>query len=137
MSVKSPKELFVKMLKSDFRHRTAHAADIHENLSSLAQDPQIKEAPRVLTHSSRLGDLASLDRCFELIGEKPHAPAGDLREIVLEDFKRELAEIENPAAKALYVLVKANHLMHLRIAEYAVLIAMSDVTGHLGVGVIL
>ena len=46
-------------------------------------------------------------------------------------------EIQAPAAKALFVLIKANHLMHLRIAEYAALIAMADVTGHLGVGVLL
>lgn len=35
------------------------------------------------------------------------------------------------------VLVKANQLMHLCIAEYVALIAMSDVTGHFGVGVLL
>jgi ferritin-like metal-binding protein YciE len=30
-----------------------------------------------------------------------------------------------------------NQLMHLRIAEYVALIAMADVTGHFGVGVLL
>ena len=35
------------------------------------------------------------------------------------------------------MLIKANHLMHLRIAEYVALIAMADVTGHFGVGVLL
>ncbi|HTJ89691.1 MAG TPA: hypothetical protein VL356_05895, partial [Acidocella sp.] len=42
-----------------------------------------------------------------------------------------------PAAKALFVVIKANHLVHLRIAEYVALIAMADVSGHLGVGVLL
>lgn len=37
----------------------------------------------------------------------------------------------------LYILAKASHLAHLRFAEYAMLIAASDVTGHYGVGVLL
>jgi ferritin-like metal-binding protein YciE len=78
-----------------------------------------------------------LDRCFKLIGEKPVAPSGRLHETFVEDFRRELAEIQNPAAKALFVLIKANHLIHFRMAEYGVLIAMADVTGHFGVGVLL
>jgi hypothetical protein len=40
-------------------------------------------------------------------------------------------------AKHLFVLAKATHLAHLRFAEYAVLTAASDVTGHFGVGVLL
>ena len=81
--------------------------------------------------------LSSLDRCFKLIGEKPVALSGRLHDVFVEDFKRELAEIQAPAARALFVLVKANQLMHLRIAEYVALIAMADVTGHFGVGVLL
>jgi hypothetical protein len=34
-------------------------------------------------------------------------------------------------------LVKANHLIHLRIGEYVALIAAADATGHFGVGVLL
>ena len=60
-----------------------------------------------------------------------------MQEAFLEDFRRELSEIQIPAVKALFVLVKANHLMHLRIAEYEALIAMADVSGHFGVGVLL
>ena len=81
--------------------------------------------------------LSSLDRCFKLIGEKPVALSGRIHDVFIEDFRRELAEIQAPAAKALFVLVKANQLMHLRIAEYVALIAMADVTGHFGVGVLL
>ena len=60
-----------------------------------------------------------------------------MNEVFLEDFRKELAEIQNPAAKALFVLIKANHLTHLRIAEYVALIATADLTGHYGVGVLL
>jgi ferritin-like metal-binding protein YciE len=135
MPVNNPKELFVKML-SDIRHRTEQATKIYEELSEAAHDPNIKEA---LQSRAFLQDktLSTLDRCFKLIGEKPVPSTGRLQEVFLEDFRRELAEIQSPAAKALFALIKANHVMHLRIAEYMALIAMADVTDHLGVGVLL
>jgi ferritin-like metal-binding protein YciE len=135
MPVKNPKDLFVKML-SDVRQRAEKTTKIYQELSDVAQDPNIKEA---LQSRAFLQDkiLSSLDRCFELIGEKPVPLSGHLHEVFLEDFRRELAEIHAPAAKALFVLIKANHLIHLSIAEYVALIAMADVSGHLGVGVLL
>jgi hypothetical protein len=60
-----------------------------------------------------------------------------MQEVFVEDFRREFAEIQAPAAKSLFVLNKANQLMHLRVAEYEALIAMADVSGHFGVGVLL
>ena len=135
MSVRNPKELFVRML-SDLRQGTERTTKIYEELSEIAQDPNVKEA---LQSRAFLQDkiLSSLDRCFKLIGEKPVPPSGRLHEVFVEDFRRELAEIQNPAAKALFVLIKANHLVHFRIAEYVALIAMADVTAHFGVGVLL
>lgn len=135
MPINNSKELFVRML-SDVRQRTEHMTKIYQELSGIAQDPNIKEAleSRVFLQDKILG---SLDRCFKLIGEKPVALTGRLHDVFVEDFKREFAEIQAPAAKALFVLVKANQLMHLRIAEYVALIAMADVTGHFGVGVLL
>ena len=135
MAIHNPKELFVKML-SDVRHGTINTSKVYEELSTVVQDPNIKEA---LESRAFLQDkiLSSLDRCFKLIGEKPVPPNARLHEVFVEECRRELAEIQNPAAKALFVLAKANHLMHLRIAEYMALIAMSDVTGHFGVGVLL
>lgn len=135
MPVNNPKELFTKML-SDVRQRTEKTTKIYQELGDAAQDPNIKEA---LQSRAFLQDkiLSSLDRCFELIGEKPVQISGRMEDVFVEDFRRELAEIKAPAAKALFVLIKANHLMHLRIAEYVALIAMADVTGHLGVGVLL
>ena len=135
MPVNNPRELFVKML-SDVRQRTEKTTKIYEQLGEVAQDANIKEA---LQSRAFLQEktLSSLDRCFELIGEKPVPLSGRLQEVFLEDFKRELTEIQAPAAKALFVLIKANHLMHLSIAEYVALVAMADVSGHIGVGVLL
>ncbi len=135
MTISNPKELFVKML-SDVRQRTEHMTKIYQELSGIVQEPSIREA---LESRLFLQDkmLSSLDRCFKLIGEKPVPITGRLQDVFIEDFKRELAEIQAPAVKALFVLTKVTQLMHLRVAEYLALIAMADVSGHFGVGVLL
>jgi ferritin-like metal-binding protein YciE len=135
MTVGNPKELFLKLL-SDVRQRTEKSAKICEVLSQAAQDQNIKEA--LESHAFLLAkDLSSLDRCFQLIGEKPVLVDTKLHEVAVEDFRHELQEIQGPAAKTIFVLAKANHMMHLRIAEYVVLTAMADISGHLGVGALL
>ena len=135
MAVKNPKELFVKML-SDLRQGTEQTTKIFQEMSEVAQTPEIKEAleARVFV-SDKI--LATLDQCFKLIGEKPVKLTGRLHDVFLEDFRRELAEIQNPVAKRLFILAKINHLVHFRIAEYVTLIAAADLTGHYAVGVLL
>ena len=81
--------------------------------------------------------MKRLDECFRLIGAQPVKLEGKLHDVLVEDFRRELAEIESPVAKRLYVLAKINHLRHLRVGEYVALIAASDLSGHYGVGVLL
>ena len=63
--------------------------------------------------------------------------SGRLHDVFVEDFRRELAEIQSPGARHLFILAKALHLIHFRIAEYVALIAAADVTGHYAVGVLL
>ena len=92
----------------------------NKELSEAAQDPEIQEA------------LAA-----GAFGEKPVSVTGPLHDVFVEDFRRELAEIQSPKARRLFVLAKANHLSHMRTAEYATLVAGSDVSGHHGVGVLL
>jgi hypothetical protein len=60
-----------------------------------------------------------------------------LQEIFVEDFRKELNEIQSPVARHIFILAKMTHLTHLRIGEYVALIAAADVTGHHGVGVLL
>ena len=135
MPIKDPRELFVLML-SDLRHGAERSTKIFEELSELAQDPDIKEAlqARVFVSDKILN---TLDQCFNLIGEKPVKTPGKLHEALVEDFRKELAEIQSPVARRLYVLAKANRLLHFRIGEYEALIAAADLTGHYGVGVLL
>lgn len=135
MTARTPKELFV-MLLSDVRQGTEKAAKIYQEIGQVAQDPQIKEALEARAFVSEK-TLATLDQCFKLIGEQPMKLTGRLQEIFMEDFRRELAEIQGPIARHLFILAKLNHLTHLRIGEYVALIAAADVAGHYGVGVLL
>jgi ferritin-like metal-binding protein YciE len=135
MPIKDQKELFIWML-SDLRHGAERSTKIFQELSQIAQEPDIKEAldARVFI-SGKI--LSTLDECFKVIGQKPVNTKGRLHEVFMEDFRRELAEIESKEGRRLFILAKASRLVHLRIAEYEVLIAAADLTGHYGVGVML
>jgi ferritin-like metal-binding protein YciE len=135
MPTKDPKEVFV-MLLSDVRRNTERAAKVYQEIGQLAQDPQIKEALDARAFVSEK-TLEKLDQCFKLIGEQPVKLTGRLQEIFVEDFRKELNEIQSPVARHLFILAKLNHLTHLRIGEYVALVAAADLAGHHGVGVLL
>jgi ferritin-like metal-binding protein YciE len=135
MPARNPKEVFITLL-SDARQNTERSAKVYREISQFAQNPDVKEALECRAFVAEK-NLQTLDKCFELIGEEPSKISGRLQEVFVEDFKREIGEIQSPAAKALFVLAKATHLAHLRFAEYVMLIAAADVTGHFGVGVLL
>ena len=135
MAEKNPKDIVVRLL-SDVRQGTERTTKVFQEISQVAENPDIKEAleARVLI-SDQI--LAKLDQCFKLIGEQPVKLTGRLHDVFVEDFRKELAEIQSPAARHLFILAKALHLIHFRIAEYVALTAAADVTGHYGVGVLL
>src|SRR5215831_6279631 len=135
MSVQDPKQLFVRLL-SGLRQGSERGTKIYQELSKLAEDPDIKEAleARALVSEQT---LERLDQCFKLIGEPPVKVSSRLQEVFLEEFHKELGEIQDPMARRLFILTRAAHLTHLRIAEYISLVAAADLTGHFGVGVLL
>jgi ferritin-like metal-binding protein YciE len=135
MPAKDPKEVFVTLL-SDVRQNTQRAAKVYQEIGQMAQDPQIKEALEARAFISQK-TLEKLDQCFKLIGEQPIKLTGRLQEIFVEDFRKELNEIQSPVARRLFILAKLTHLTHLRIAEYVVLTAAADLAGDYGVGVLL
>jgi ferritin-like metal-binding protein YciE len=135
MPARTPKETFLILL-SHVREATERSTKIYDELGQAAQDPQVKEALEARAFVSQ-SVLAKLDQCFKMIGEQPTKLSGRLQEIFLEDFRKELNEIQSPAARRLFVLAKLVHLTHLRIGEYAALVAAADATGHYGVGVLL
>jgi ferritin-like metal-binding protein YciE len=135
MSIKDPKELFIRML-SDVRRNAERSTAFYQELGDLAQDEQIKETlqARALVAESI---LTRLNECFKLIGAQPAKLDGKIQDVFVEDFRRELAVIESPLARRLFVLAKLTHLLHLHIGEYVALTAAADVTGNHAVGLLL
>lgn len=135
MAINSPRELFVNLL-GDVRRREERTAEILQEISGAAKDADIKEAldARVFLKSQI---LATLDECFKLMGEPPPNTPEKLHDLFLENFRRELGEIKSAPAKQLYILARAKQLIHMRMGEYAALIAMADLSGHYAVGLLL
>jgi ferritin-like metal-binding protein YciE len=102
-------------------------------MSQYAQDPEVKESLDAWLY---LKDktVNTLDQCFKLMGRQPIQTTSRLHDVFLEDFRKELNEIQAPLARGLYIRAKANQLMHLHIGEYAALTGMADLSGHYGVG---
>ena len=135
MPITTPKELSISIL-SELRHGAERSKKIYEELGQAAQNTEIKEAldARELVSSQIVNRL---DQCFQLIGEKPVKINQRLHDVFIEDFRRELTEIQGPLARKLFVLAKASHLAPLQVAGYVTLIAIADTLGHPGVGVLL
>ena len=124
------------MLLSNARQNTERTTALYEEMAERVQDPDVKEGleSRVFV-SEKI--LSQIDQCFKLLGEAPVKPNDRLQTVFAEDFRKELAEIENQTARRLFILAKASQLAYLRIAELAVLTAAADLSGHYGVGVLL
>lgn len=135
MPARTSKDVFLLLL-SDVRQATEKTEKIYQELGQLAQDPQIKEALDARAFVSTK-TLATLDECFRILGEQPVSFSGRLQEVLLEDFRRELAEMQSPVARKLFVLMKLNHVAHIRIGEYTALTAAADAAGRYGVGLLL
>jgi ferritin-like metal-binding protein YciE len=135
MTVKNPKELFL-MLLSDVRESAERTTRFIQELIQLVKDPEIKEVLEArLFVSEKMND--TLDQCFKVIGEKPVKLSGRLTEVFIEDFRKELNEIQSPEAKVLFIVAKIHHLTHFRIGEYVALVAAADVTGNHAAGMLL
>ncbi|MFZ0296479.1 MAG: DUF892 family protein [Candidatus Sulfotelmatobacter sp.] len=138
MAIKNPKQVFVLML-SDLRQGTEKTTSIFQNLAQLAEDPDIKQALEVRSFVSQKV-VETLDQCFKLIGEQP-VPLGATRtriyDVLAEDFRNEVADIQDTKTRRFYILAKLNNLAHIRAAEYKTLIAAADISGNYGVAALL
>ena len=135
MPIDNPRELFIFML-SDVRHSTELLKDFFREVSQLTHDPTVKEALEArLFVADQI--IATLDKCFNLLGEEPLKTSGRIYDVFIEEFRKEFAEIQTPAAKRLFLLSKINLLSQLQVGEYVGLIAAADFTHHLGISVLL
>ena len=135
MPVRDPKDVFLILL-SHVREATERNTKFYDEIGDIAKDPEIKEALEARAFVSK-SVLARLDECFRILGEKPVQLSGELREMFIEDFRKEFNEIQGPVARRLFVLAKLIRLTHLRIGEYVALTAAADLAGHHGVAVLL
>jgi ferritin-like metal-binding protein YciE len=124
------------MILSDVRQGAEKAEKIYEEIGQLVQDPQVKQALQARAFVSGKV-LSTLDECFKILGEQPAKLSGRLQEALVEDFRKELAEIEGPVARRIFALMKLNHLAQFRISEYRALIAGAEAVGHHGVSLLL
>jgi ferritin-like metal-binding protein YciE len=135
MPIKNPKEVFVLLL-SNLRNSAMRETAFYQEINQLVQDPNIKEAIDARIFLSEK-TTSTLDECFRIMNEQPTKTTGRLHEVFMEDFRRELGEIQGPVARHLFILAKMHQLVHLRIGEYVALIAAADMTGDYAVGVLL
>ena len=135
MPAKDPKDVFLILL-SHVRQATERGTKFYDEIGDIARDPEVKEAIEARAFISK-GVLAKLDQCFKILGEKPVQLSGELREMLVEEFRKEFNEIQSPVARRLYVLAKLIRLTHIRIGEYVALTAAADLAGHHGVAVLL
>jgi len=135
MPIKTPRELFVQML-SNVRQGTERTTKLVQEFTQNVQDPDVKEALEARIFVSQK-ILDTVDQAFKIIGEQPVKVSGRLFDAVTEEFRSELAEIQTPQVRNLYILAKANQVLHLRIAEYRSLVAAADLSGHFAFGVLL
>src|SRR5271169_1496358 len=138
MPIKNPKQIFVLML-SDLRQGTEKTASIFQNLAQLAEDADIKQSLEARIFISQKV-VETLDQCFKLIGEQPMQLSGTRARIydaLAEDFRKEVADIQDTKTRRFYILAKLNNLAHFRAAEYKTLIAAADVSGNYGVAALL
>jgi ferritin-like metal-binding protein YciE len=135
MAIKNPKELFVRLL-SGIRQGTEQGAKLYNEISHLAEDPEIKEVLEARAFISEKG-ISTIDQCFKVIGERPVKVGTQVQDAFVDEFREEFAEIEDPATRRFYLLARANQLNQLRVAEYGSLVAAADISGHSGVGVLL
>ena len=135
MAVESPSSLF-ELLLGNALHNAARTARALEELGRQVEEKNIEDAlmAQVFVLDSNAGLLG---QCFRLLGGEQTEFGCQLPEVCMEEYRKELAEIESPTAKSLLVLAKTSTLTHLAIGEYTTLIAIAEMTGHCGVGVLL
>ena len=135
MAMSRPEEVFLLLL-SHARQGAERAANIYQEIGQLAKNPEIEKALEARAFVSKKV-LATLDECFRLIGQQPVKLTGRLEDVFVEDFRRELNEIQSPVARHLYIMAKIAHLQNLRLGEYVALTAAADATGHHNIGMLL
>src|SRR4249919_1858869 len=104
MPVNNPQEMFVRLL-SDVRRKTERSIDFYQEASKIAEDPDFKEALESRAFVAEKS-LDKIDQAFKLINQKPATLSGRTEDVFVEDFRREVAEINAPIVRRLFIASK-------------------------------
>jgi len=136
MAIQNVEDLFLTIL-SNVRAREERSLQLWQEMSQVAQREEVKEVldtRAFLTKES----ISNLDECFRLLGKQPSKPSTiRLHDVFVEDFRRELNEIQAPGLKALYIIHKAREHVQMHVAAYTGLIAMAELMGNVPVSALL
>src|ERR1043165_1393415 len=102
MPIKNPKELF-GLLLTNVRQSAQRETAIFQELSKLVQDTEIKEALDARIFLSEK-NTSILDECFRMIGQEPMKLTGRLHDVMVDELRKELTEIQSPIARHLFIL---------------------------------
>lgn len=123
MAIQTAEELFVTML-SHLHAVEQRQAQFADELSQYAQNKEVKNALEVRAFVGRQ-DTNTIEEIFKLLGEQPKTISTRVPEVMLEDMRRELNEIQSPVLKSIYVISAIRRLQDLHMGEYKILTVMA------------
>jgi ferritin-like metal-binding protein YciE len=135
MPAKTPKELFLYLL-SEAKFHNEKTTKFFQEIVPFAQEQEIKQAleARIFLHDKI---VATIDQVFKMMGEQPMKVTGKMFDVFVEDFTREIGEIQIPILRQLFLLANVNHVLEFRVSEFKTLSKIADITNHFGVGLLL
>jgi len=135
MTIENPRQLF-ELLLGEARQRAEHLKPALQELSQTVDDVDIRESleARIFVADKILD---TLEQCLKLTGARAVTLTESFHDVFIEECRKTLAQIGSPIGRRLFILAKANQLIHLRIAEYTVVIECCEMTGYRGVRVLL
>lgn len=135
MSIQNAQDLFVTVL-SDLHQREQKALQFWQEMSRQAQNEEIKEILDTRAHLTRQS-ISNLEECFKILGKQPVTTSGRVHDVVVENFRETLDEIQEPRLKGLYVLHAIREVVQFHISEYVTLATMAEVMGNIPVSALL
>ncbi|MCL5266235.1 MAG: ferritin-like domain-containing protein [Chloroflexi bacterium] len=135
MTIQKAEELFLYTL-SHLHNSENHLLRTVQEMSKAAHDKDIKEALELRVYLSKQA-ISNIEECFRLLGKQPMKVSSRFQDVWMEDFLKELNEIQAPALKALYTIHKVRQIQEMHIAEYAALENMAQLMGNFPVATLL
>ncbi len=136
VAIQNAEDLFLTML-TNVRSREERGVQIFQEFSQAAQDPDVKKVLDTWVYLKK--EVTNhLDECFKLLGKQPGKPSTSrIHDVFVEDFRRELNEIQSPGLRAIYIYHKASEYVQMHAASYIALVTMADWAGYRPVAALL